>query len=113
MVFVKDRGMDLITGIVVITGAFLLASALVALSVARMPWPANRDEHSLIERAFHHRTQATFVILLIGFFVGLADVLVTAQLPVIAFLNVVVGAATVGILFGTSRGQSGDENWRR
>lgn len=110
---VEIESVDLITGIVVVTGAFLLATAIVALSASRIPLPANQDEHDLVERVFHRRARATFVTLLIGFFVGLADVLVTAQLPIIAFLNVAVGAATVAILYSTSRSHSDGENWRR
>src|SRR6185437_16175016 len=52
---------DLITGIVAVTGSFLLATAIVALSASRIPWPANQDEHDLVERVFHRRAQATFV----------------------------------------------------
>ncbi|MGH2459968.1 MAG: hypothetical protein ACRDIY_14010, partial [Chloroflexota bacterium] len=80
--------MDLITGIVAITAAFLLATAIVALSATHLPWPTDPDHRQFVEGIFHHRSQATFVTLMIGFFVGLADVFVTAKLPVIAFLNV-------------------------
>lgn len=108
------RSMDLISGIVAVTGVFLIATAIVAHSAAHGPWPSGQNEPHLIDQVIHRRSQATFVTLLIGFFVGIADVLVTAQLPVIAFLNVAVGAATVAILYSASRHQPGDEErWRR
>ncbi|HVC34522.1 MAG TPA: hypothetical protein VNL16_13505 [Chloroflexota bacterium] len=106
--------MDLITGIVVVTGAFLIATAIIAHAVARSPWPDNPAGRDAVEQVVHGRSRTTYVALLIGFFIGLADVLVTAQLPVIAFLNVAVGAATVAILFGISQRHRGDgEDWRR
>ena len=106
--------MDLISGIAIVTAFFLISIAIVAHSVARVPLPGADDNYNLIEQLVHRRSRTTFTTLLIGFFVGLADVLVAAGLPTIAFMNVVVGAAVVAILFSTSRhAQSDDEQWRR
>jgi len=114
MLCVKKSGMDLISGIAVVTGVFLIAIAIVAHSVARIPLPDNQTNHDLVEQFVNRRSRTTFATLLIGFFVGLADVLVAAQLPAIAFMNVVVGAAAIAILYSTSRRRhTDDDNWRR
>lgn len=105
--------MDLISGIAVITAVFLVALAIVAHSLARYPWPADDSGLNQVEHLVQRRSRTTFVTLLVGFFVGLADVLVAAQLPVIAFLNVAVGAATIAILYSVSRRRVDDERWRR
>jgi hypothetical protein len=106
--------MDLISGIAIVTAVFLIAIAIVAHSLARMPWPNGEAEDVQLEQVIHRRSRTTFVTLLIGFFVGLADVLVAAQLPVIAFLNVAVGAATIAILYSVSRQNRGEsDHWRR
>lgn len=104
--------MDLITGIVVITAVFLVAIAVMAHAIARIPGSGGPDDPDFIERLIQRHAHATFVPLLIAFFVGLADILVTAKLPVIAFLNVAVGAATVAILFSTSQRRGDGEHWR-
>ncbi len=104
--------MDLISGIAVITAVFLIALAVVAHSLARFPGPTGEPGNDQVEYLIRRRSQTTFVTLLIGFFVGLANVLVAAQLPVIAFLNVAVGAATIAILYTVSRRSADDEQWR-
>lgn len=111
--YVVTSDVDLISGIAVITAVFLIALAVVAHSLARFPWPAGGSEVDQVEDVIRRRSQTTFVTLLIGFFVGLANVLVAAQLPVIAFLNVAVGAATIAILYSVSRRSADDERWRR
>ncbi|HZW31944.1 MAG: hypothetical protein IRY83_01120 [Chloroflexi bacterium] len=100
--------MDLITGISGVTAAFLFSTALVALALTRAGAAADPPAPG--------RTRVVFVSLLIGLFVGLADVLVAAGLPTIAFLNVIAGAAAIAILHGPwGTGQRGpdEERWRR
>lgn len=106
--------MDLIQGIVVITSAFLLAAAIVSHRLAGAPWSNDDAKHRLIEQALQRRTRTAFITLLIGFFLGLADVFVTAQEPAIAFINLVIGAGTIGIVYSAaSRGFGSEEGeWR-
>ena len=107
--------MDLIGGIVVITAAFLIAAAVVGHWVSNAPWDSDPEHHRVIDLTVQRRSQALFVTLMIAFFVGLADILVAAQLGAIAFVNVLVGAATIGIVFSVSRPrrEPTDDNWRR
>jgi hypothetical protein len=106
--------MDLIGGIVIITSAFLLAAAIVSYRLAGAPWSIDDTKHRLIEQALQRRTRTAFITLLIGFFLGLADIFVTAQLPAIAFINVAIGAGTIGIVYSTARRGFGSEEgeWR-
>lgn len=104
--------MDLISGLAVVTAVFLIAIAIVAHAIAHLSLPGTADG-DLVEHLAHRRSRTTFATLLIGFFVGLANILVAAQLPAIAFMNVVVGAAAVAILYGTDRRRSDDDTWRR
>jgi hypothetical protein len=112
---VEENRMDLIGGIAAITAVFLIAAAVVAHWVAGTPWSAEGMDHRLIEQIIQRRAQTTFVTLLIGFFVGIADVLVAAQLPAIAFLNVIVGGAAIVILYSVARQRRADkveDTWR-
>ena len=40
---------------------------------------------------------------------GLADVFVTAQQPAVAFVNLIIGAATVAIVYDTARTRRGSD----
>lgn len=95
--------MDLIGGIVVVTAAFLVAAALVGHWVSSAPWVDDPARHQVVDQTIQRRSQTMFATLLIGYFVGLADILVAAQLGAIAFANVLVGAATLAILFSVAR----------
>lgn len=107
--------MDLIGGIVVVTAAFLIAAAVVGHWLSTAPWEADPQRHNVVDLTVQRRSQTLFVTLLIAFFVGLADILVAAQLGAIAFVNVLVGAATIAIIFSVSRPRRdrADDNWRR
>ncbi|HEX5417181.1 MAG TPA: hypothetical protein VFZ25_16065 [Chloroflexota bacterium] len=107
--------MDLIGGVVVVTAAFLLAAAVVGHWLSTAPWEADPERHNIVDLTVQRRSQTLFVTLLIAFFVGLADILVAAQLGVIAFINVIVGAATIGIVYSVSRTRRdrADDSWRR
>jgi hypothetical protein len=104
---------DLITGISGVTAAFLFSTALVALALARAGAAADPPRSAPPAPG---RARVVFVSLLIGLFVGLADVLVAAGLPTIAFLNVIAGAAAIAILhgpWGTGQRELDEERWRR
>lgn len=107
--------MDLISGTVVLTSVFLLAVALASNWISRAPWPTDGAAHQMIEHVMNRRSRTMIITLLIGYFVGIADVLVSAQLPAIAFINIVIGAGTIAVLYDVSnrRGGGEDENWRR
>jgi hypothetical protein len=107
--------MDLIGGIVIITSVFMLAVAIVSHRLAGAPWSNDDLKHRLIEQALQRRTRTAFITLLIGLVLGLVDVFVTAQLPEMAFVNLVIGAATIGIVYSAaSRGFGAEEGeWRR
>lgn len=106
--------MDLISGIAIVTAFYLLALGVIAHALNRVSPLTGNAAAGQLEQMIHHPSRTTLVALLIGFFVGLADVLVAAQLAVIAFLNVAVGVATIAIIYSVSRHQpSDDEDWRR
>ena len=109
--------MDLIGGIVVITSVFMVGVALVAFRLVGTAASGSDRHGQTVETALHRRGQVAVVPLLIGFFIGTSDVFVTAQLPAIAFVNLMIGAAVVGILVSGSSRASGqvaeDEQWRR
>jgi len=107
--------MDLIGGIVAISAAFLIAAAVVGHWVSTAPWESEPERHRVVDLTVQRRSQALIVTLMIAFFVGLADILVAAGLGAIAFVNVLVGAATIGIVFSVSRprAERADDSWRR
>jgi hypothetical protein len=109
--------MDLIGGIVVITSVFMVGVALVAFRLVGTAASGPDREGHAVENALHRRGQLAVLPLLIGFFIGTSDVFVTAQLPAIAFVNLMIGAAVIGILVsGSSRAvskASDEEQWRR
>ncbi|HLH73224.1 MAG TPA: hypothetical protein VKX96_08060 [Chloroflexota bacterium] len=108
--------MDLIAGTVVLTSVFLLATAFVGHWIGRVPLPSSDAEDAIGEHAMFRRSRTLMITLLIGYFVGISDVLVSAQLPAIAVINLAIGAATVAILYDISqrrRSAGEEENWRR
>jgi hypothetical protein len=94
--------MDLIGGVVVVTSVFLVATAIVARPLLTSAL-GNGDDAQVIDPRVQRRARSALVPLLVGFFVGLADVFVTAQQPAVAFINLVVGAAVVAIVYDTAR----------
>jgi hypothetical protein len=107
--------MDLIGGISIVTAVFLLAAAIVSFRSVSAPGPFDPAQIRTLDLIHDRRTRTAFTTLLIAFFVGLADVLVAAQLPAVAFVNVVIGGAAIAILYNEShraRSDSSDEQWR-
>ncbi len=108
--------MDLIGGIVVVTSAFLIASAAVGLRATGAPWPDDERRHDVVETALQQRLRPVFATLLIAYFLGIADLFVTAQLPAVAFVNLIVGAGALAVLVATPRQRprpTDEETWRR
>jgi len=108
--------MDIISGTVVLTSVFLLATAFVGHWIGRAPLPSSDAEDAIGEHAMFRRSRTMLITLLIGYFVGISDVLVSAQLPMIAVINLAIGIGTVAILYDVSqRRRSGgdEETWRR
>ncbi len=106
--------MDLISGVVTVTSVFLISTAIVARPLLSMN-PAAGDDGDVNEPRVHRRARSALVPLLVGLFVGLADVFVTAQLPAVAFINLIIGAATVAVVYDVSRSrrnESGGETFR-
>jgi hypothetical protein len=94
--------MDLIGGVVVVTSVFLVATAVVARPLLTSAL-GNDDNADVIDPRVQRRARSALVPLLVGLFVGLADVFVTAQQPAVAFVNLIVGAATIAIVYDAAR----------
>jgi hypothetical protein len=105
--------MDLIGGVVVVTSVFLIATAVVARPLLTSAL-GNGEDATEIDQRVQRRARSAMVPLLVGLFVGLADVFVTAQQPAVAFVNLIVGAATVAIVYDTARNRragGSSEGW--
>jgi hypothetical protein len=98
----SEEDMDLIAGVVVVTSVFLIATAIVARPLLTSAL-GNGGDAADIDLRVQRRARSALVPLLVGFFIGLADVFVTAQQPAVAFINLIVGAATVAIVYDTAR----------
>ena len=72
--------------------------------------PKNGAAHQMIEHVLNRRSRTMIITLLIGYFVGIADVLVSAQLPAIAFINIVIGAGTIAVLYDVSNRHGSGED---
>jgi hypothetical protein len=107
--------MDLIAGLVVVSSVFMVATAVVAHPLISSP-PKENDDGEVAERKVQRRAKSALIPLLIGFFVGIADILVTAQLPAVAFVNLIIGAGVVAIVYDVSKprrhGSSDTEGWQ-
>jgi hypothetical protein len=105
--------MDLIGGVVVVTSVFLVATAVVARPLLTTAL-GNGEDAAEIDPRVQRRARSALVPLLVGLFVGLADVFVTAQQPAVAFVNLIVGAATVAIVYDTAKSRrtiNAGEQW--
>jgi hypothetical protein len=94
--------MDLIGGVVVVTSVFLVATAVVARPLLTSAL-GNGEDANNIDPRLQRRARSALVPLLVGLFVGLADVFVTAQQPAVAFVNLVIGGAIIAIVYDTGR----------
>jgi hypothetical protein len=98
----SEAEMDLIGGVVVVTSVFLIATAVVARPLLTTAL-GNGEDANEIDPRLQRRARSALVPLLVGFFVGLADVFVTAQQPAVAFVNLVVGGAIIAVVYDTAR----------
>jgi hypothetical protein len=102
--------MDLIGGLVITTSAFMVSAAIVSWRLIGSHTARGASDDVSPEHATTRLARIVIVPLLVGFFIGVADVFVTAQLPAVAFVNLLVGISTIAILYGgTSRFTSRQE----
>jgi hypothetical protein len=94
--------MNLIGGTVVLTSAFLLATTVVAQWAGSAYCPDPDADQAIDDRVLFRRTRTLMIALLIGYFAGLANLLVSAGLPAIAVVNLVIGIGTIVILYDAS-----------
>ncbi|HLH73602.1 MAG TPA: hypothetical protein VKX96_09990 [Chloroflexota bacterium] len=94
--------MNLIGGTVVLTSAFLLATTVVAQWAGSAYCPGPDADQAIDDRVLFRRTRTLMIALLIGYFAGLANLLVSAGLPAIAVVNLVIGIGTIAILYDAS-----------
>lgn len=95
--------MDLITGIAIVTAAFMLGVGIIAHAITEIPHVEGAADPGFLDHIRQGRARAIFATLLTGFFVGLTDVLIAAGLLTIAAINVLVGAGAIGILLSQRR----------
>lgn len=100
--------MDLITGIAIVTAAFMISVGIIAHAVTGTPRLGGSADPGPREPVLEGHLRALFSTLVIGFFVSLTDVLVSAGLLPIAAVNLVIGAGAVGILFAGDRRHGSD-----
>lgn len=108
--------MDLITGLATITSVFLLSVAIVSFRLVGVSARSDDPGSGTPDLTVQQLARVVVVPLLIGFFLGTADVFVTAQLPADAFVILLLGVSTIAILYGASRRSArnpDDPNWRR
>ena len=94
--------MNLIAGTVALTSAFLVATSVLGHWVGRQPLPGNDGDDAIADRAMFKRARTLMVAILVGYFVGMANLLVSAGLLTIAAINLVVGTSAIVILWDAS-----------
>lgn len=94
--------MNLIAGTVTLTSIFLVATSVVGHWIGRQPLPDSDGDARLPDQAVFKRLRTLMIVILVGYFVSMANLLNSAGLLTIAAVNLVIGAATIVILWDSS-----------